>query len=108
VRQPRRRVFHKFKQAEEAEVAKDKQFERDVEAVWDAVRKDRRERRKLTGRSDLQHSAELLRAHADALGGLATRDLSSDAASEISSPADGEGGKKSKRKASGGKKRKQP
>lgn len=89
-------------------MAKDKQIERDVEAVWDAVRKDRRARRKLTAQSDLQQSADLLRAHADALSALASRERPGDAAGEIRPPAAGEDGKKPKRKAGGAKKRKKP
>lgn len=52
-------------------MADEKNFRRDVSAAWDAVRRDRRARRKLVSESDLTQSATLLRAHADAFDALA-------------------------------------
>lgn len=46
---------------------------RAVRAVWDAVRQDRRARRKQLSQAELNESAALLRAHGDALSALATR-----------------------------------
>lgn len=44
-----------------------------VRAVWDAVRHDRRARRKQFSQAELNESAVLLRAHGDALSALASR-----------------------------------
>ena len=52
-------------------MAKDKQLKREVRAIWDAIRDDRRSRLKLTTKDELAGSAALLRAHADSLSALA-------------------------------------
>ena len=51
----------------------DKELKREAGAIWDAIRRDRRERRRKISPAELNESAELLRAHADALGKLATK-----------------------------------
>jgi hypothetical protein len=83
-------------------MAKDKKLDSDLEAVWDAVRRDRRARRKLISKSELEHSAAILRGHAGALDALAanapTAGAPADAAAAPEASADAEAKPKRKRR----------
>ena len=72
-------------------MAKDKKLVSDIGVIWDAVRRDRRARRKLTSKSELEQSAAILRAHADALEALAANgpqaEAPADAAAAPEAPA---------------------
>jgi hypothetical protein len=58
-----------------------KTVERAVRAVWDDMRKQRRERRKLASSADLKASADQLRIFAERLDGLALEAKETEAAS---------------------------
>jgi hypothetical protein len=56
-----------------------KAHKREVRTVWNAVRRDRRERSRLTSATDLSESAQRLETHAAALKALAQSAPSSEA-----------------------------
>lgn len=74
----------------------DKEFKREVRAVWSALRRERRERAKLLSTAELNESAERIIGHAEKLKELAGRSVG--AAAKAGPPASDDKPKRKKAK----------